>query len=325
MADQQMQGESVEDAVLVMPDIPMDDYPKAEAAPVEKRDATEREPNGQFKTKEVIPGDNAKAAEAAADDDDDWIEEPGEEEGKPNRYRLTEVLDGYKRSKDLETEITKARAQPTFSPEFEAELAETVRTRSTYMDGLKRMHAMQQAPEPDLDLVNPSSTKYDPDAYHQSVLAYRQAHQTRAEIEAHYTEIANRQTQEQEAISRAKWSREQAKLKAIWPEVLANGPAQTKAREALAKHYGIDDAFLQSDLTLDSRIYALAKDALAYRESQAKTAEAVKIVRAKPKVVKGSARQSQTSQQRSSADGMKRLSQSGSLEDAADALSGLLN
>lgn len=324
----QPQGESLSDAVLHMPDIPLDDYKpdpnprEPEAQPI----ARDRDEAGKFRAKEVEPKaiEPAKAAEAPADDDD-YIEEPAEEEGKePVRYKLQEVLTGYKEAKTLRDELTKARTAPVMPAEIESALRETIGAREQYLAGLKQMYAQQNAPAPDLEMVNPNSPKYDPERFHASITAYQQSQQTKAEIESHFKELSDRQSREQEAIRSAKWQREQAKLQTVWPEVLTDKTAQAKAKEALAKHYGIDDAFLASDLTLDHRIYALAKDALAYRESQAKQAEAVKVVRAKPKVVHGSARQNTSTQQRTSQDGMKRLASSGSLDDAVDALSGLL-
>jgi len=328
-ANAQPQGVGLDDAVLHMPEIPMDDYApnpnprEPEAAPLRERDEA-----GKFKAKEPEAKAPAKSVDAKAEapaDDEDYIEEPAEEEGKePVRYKLSEVLNGYKESAKLKEELTKVKNAPVMPAELETALSETIKARQQYLDGLKRTYEQTNVPAPDLDMVNPNSPKYNPEQFHATVTAYQQAQQQRAAIEEHYKELNTRQTQEQEAIRAAKWQREVAKLQTIWPEVLTDTAAQAKAKEGLAKHYGIDDAFLKSDLTLDHRIYALAKDALAYRESQAKSAEAVKVVRAKPRVVHGQARQNTNSQQRASADGLKRLAASGSLEDAVDALSGLL-
>lgn len=327
MTELAQQGETLADAVQAMSDIPMDDHATAAPeAPREDKPAVAREADGRFKAQEQqsdkIQGDNAK--QATAEDEDDWIEEPAEEEGKePVRHKLSDVLAGYKETAKLRDEVAKFKSAPVLPAEIETALGETIKARQSYLDGLRQLHAMQTAPVPDLEMVNPSSQSFNPDAFHASVSAYQQAQQQRAGIEQHFAEVSKRQKEEQEAVRAARLQRETAKLKAFWPEVLTDKAAQAKAKEALSKHYGIDDAFLSSDLTLDHRIYALAKDALAYRESQAKSAEAVKVVRAKPRVIHGSARQSQNATQRASADGFSRLRETGSLEDAASALEGL--
>ena len=330
MSDLLSNDGSVDAAASAMPDIeameranpeiqqpqPPLDQPRSEPEAKANRDRSE---DGKFKAKEPIPGDNAKPVEAQADDDD-WLEMPAEKEGEPpERYKVTEVWEGYKEREKLKAELAKVQA-PIVPAEIESALVETTRERQQYINGLSRLKQMTQPSPPDVEMMNPQNPRYNPEGYYHAVQLYQQGLQTQAALDQHLKEQTDRQNEENTIVRKARWQREQTKLKEVWPEVFADKQTQAKAKEALAKHYGIDEAFLASDLTLDHRIYALAKDALAYRESQAKAAKAVEVVRSKPKLIPGSARQSQTGAQRSSADAMKRLQSSGSLEDAMDAL-----
>ena len=135
----------------------------------------------------------------------------------------------------------------------------------------------------------------------------------RAELER----LQGIQSEQSEALRDAAFSRERAKLLEIWPE-MKDGATANGVRSDLEKHYGIDRATLAE--VIDSRFYAVAKDALAYRAAKAKEAEAVKVVRAKPKLIPGGARSSSNGSSARSADAMGALRKSGSIEAAMDAL-----
>lgn len=315
---------SVDSAAMSIPDSAIEVF----STPPKPRDEIGRfapnEPKPVEALKPAIPGDNAPPkTEAAAEDEDDWLEIVEEEGKAPTRLKVDDVWNGYREAKTLKAEMEKLKSSPVLPQEIEAAVLETTRERGRYMDAIKRAYQYNQPVAPDMDLVNPNSPKYDPDGYYRGVQNYQRAAQERQQLEEHYEQLSQRQTQEQEAVKAARWQREQAKLKEIWPEVLTDKAAQSRARESLQKHYGIDDAFLSSELTLDHRIYALAKDALAFREGQAKAAEAVKVIRAKPKIVRGSARDQQSPTRRAASDARGRLASTGSLEDAAAALDGL--
>jgi hypothetical protein len=328
MTDQQAlpNDGSIDSAALAIPDSALDVFtqPRGDGgrfAPKEPANDVRQQADD---LKATPPGDNAQPkTEAAAEDEDDWLEIVEEDGKEPTRVKVGEVWQGYRRAKELEGEIEKVKAQPFLPEEIENAIVETTRERGKYMQAVQRALALNSPTPPDMDLVNPASPRYDPEAYYAGVQNYQRAAQQRQQLEAHYEQLQQQQAQEQEAVKAARWQREQAKLKQIWPEVLTDKSAQSRVRESLQKHYGIDDAFLSSELTLDHRIYALAKDALAYREGQAKAAEAVKVVRAKPKLIRGSARDQQSPTRRAASDARGRLAQSGSLEDAAAALDGL--
>ena len=91
-------------------------------------------------------------------------------------------------------------------------------------------------------------------------------------------------SQKQEALDDAIWRREQQKLLEMWPEVKEDAYAN-KVREDASKYYGYSG--VEIDSVRDSRQYAVLKDALAYRAMKDAKETAVKVVKAKPKLVKG--------------------------------------
>ena len=103
----------------------------------------------------------------------------------------------------------------------------------------------------------------------------------------------------------------------IWPE-MKDSETANGVRTSLEKNYGIDRKTLSE--VIDSRFYAVAKDALAYRAQQAKQAEAVKVVRAKPKLIPSGARASSNGSNTRATESMAALRKSGSIEAAMDAL-----
>jgi hypothetical protein len=128
-------------------------------------------------------------------------------------------------------------------------------------------------------------------------------------------------TQEQEALTAARRAREQSKLVQFWPE-LRDPAVQRQVRDDAAKYFGIDGGTLDS--VMDARFYAILKTALDHVNGQKQRQQTIKVVRAKPKLVKGSARETASPKAAQYQTGMRSLQRSGSIEDAADALGGLI-
>ena len=191
---------------------------------------------------------------------------------------------------------------------------------ANYTTGLRQLEQMLQPFEPDENLLNPQSPTYDPDTYFsQQQYAKSQKAQLEA-VQAERARVEREVTERQEAVAKARFAREQQKLMQLWPELKEEATANN-VRDQASKFYGLDQQTIDS--VQDARFYAVLKDALAYRAQSEAKKTAVKAVKAKPKLVKGAAR-GQNPKQRRSQEGMDRLSQSGSLEDAMDALDGLL-
>jgi len=320
------QDESLSGAALHMPDIEeleiangdRDDQGRFKANQEEAgRDAEETEEPA----KEADADDPAKEAEADNDDDEDYFELPPAAEGEePQRLKATEVFEGYQRAQDLQAELENVRATAPPPPDYDRAIMEAVEVGQQYLFGLQQLEQQLQPMAPNQDLINPNSPDYDPEMY------FNQQQHAQAQAQQHQHVQAERQRVEQEthqrteAVGRAKFAREQQKLFEVWPELKEEAGAH-KVRDEASRHYGIDEATLNS--VHDSRFYSVLKDALAYREQSAAKETAVKVVKAKPKLVKGKARQGNPANRRSQ-DGLQRLQQSGSLEDARDALEGLL-
>lgn len=264
--------------------------------------------------------------EAPEADDDDYIELPAETEGaQPTRVKLDEVLTGWKESATLKQQLAEARQS---APQLPHEIVEQVTAlqseRVKYQRALETWAQQNQPQKPSMEMLNPASREFDTDGYYIAYKRYEQGVRDMQSAAAEHQRLTEQTTAEQEAMRKSRISREQAEVAKIWPEVLADEKLRVAAKQQLMQHYKIDDAFLNSDVTLDHRIYALAKDALAYRALQGKQAEVAKAVKAKPKLIQGQARSKPSTSSARGADGFKNLRQSGSLDDAADALDGLL-
>lgn len=334
MADQQIQNDGTLDAAtMAMPDIdaitvrdePQEQHQR-EQEPAVRNDGRDdgRDDKGRFKAKEGEAEAPADKQAAAEDDDDPFVEFPADEEGKePVREKLSKVWEGYRRSTELEQELQTAKTaqRPMTAVEVQQAVSETVQAREATIHNLQQLHRMIQPVAPDADLTNPASPAYNPELFYGQLQQYQAAQQRASQI-AQAIQIETQAAQrEQEAITSARMQHEVAKLREVWPE-LAQESVRNSVQTELAKHYGLDQATINS--VADHRFFSLARDALAFRAAKAQEAAAVKKVTAKPKLVPSVARSTQTSQQRAAGEGLSRLRQSGSIEDAAAALDGLI-
>jgi hypothetical protein len=334
---------SLAGAVAAMADIDMDNLVSFDEAanrneglppPQDMQRAREqpRQPDGKFAQQKpgegLIPNHNqAPAAEQAAveelsDLDEQFFELPAEQEGgQPQRLSAREVFEGYRERETLRTELERARQVAPPPVEWDRQMYETVQTRSRLVGMLNTLAQTMMPPKPDINLLNEQSNQYSPGEYHRQVMAHQAAMEKVQHLENARAEQQQVLEQEQAALRNAARIREQAKLRDIWPEI--RDPAvQRKVVADGARYYGLTTQDFEQ--TYDARMYALLKDALAYRDSLAQRQSAVKVVRSAPKLVKAQARNTQGRGQQTFATGMQRLQRSGSVEDAADAIGGLL-
>lgn len=322
---------SIDAALQTMPDIEALEAanPDLQQQPEPTRtNDTIRGDDGRFKAREADAKEvEAKAPDKAAeteDDDDPFVEFPAEEEGKePIRAKLSDVWNGYTKAQQLEKELETAKtSQRTLLPhEVETVVSQVNNERQRVIAQLEQLQRLQQPAPPNMALINPGHPEYNPEEFYRQTQAFQNARMRQSEIAAQIEAQQDASRKEQEALLVNRAQREWAEVQKVWPEYTQSKDAAEKYRSELKANYGFDDATLNS--VMDHRFFALAKDALASRQAKAKEAEAVKIVKAKPKLVSGIARQASTGQQRASQDGLKRLQVSGSLEDAASALDGL--
>lgn len=307
-----------------------------EMAAIRERNARPRDPATQQFTKPQLVTDQQQIQQPvdqvqdqqqaplanASSVDEEMFELPPDREGEePRRIPAREVFEGYQRAEQLAQELEQVRRVAPPPAEWDRQMYETVQVRSKLVQQLEMLERTMLPPAPDSNLINPSSPNYDPGTYHQQQQVYAQAQQRMQLVQQARAQEAQLLSQEREALSRAARAREQGKLIELWPEI--RQPAvQRQVMADAARYYGI----MEQDFStiIDSRMYALLKDALAYRQSQSQRQAAVKVVRSVPKLVKAPARSSQTRSQQTVASGMRRLVQSGSIDDAADVIGGLL-
>jgi len=266
------------------------------------------------------PGEVAETSEVA----EEWFELPPEKEGeKPRRIKAEEVYQGYQEREQLRRELEEARQT---QPPPEA-YDEAINAAVLYTDKLVRTlqfyQQVLQPIEPDMDLLNERSDRYNPSAYHSQVERSRAQHarlQQVAEEIARHEAVRN---QQQQALAKSQYIRERAKLMSLWPE-MKDGNEALKVQSELVQHYGRHGVTWELIGSVhNAAFYALAKDALAYRRSKAAQETAAKVVRAKPKLVRGSARGG-GDRQAQYASATQRLAKSNTVEDAADALGAIL-
>lgn len=299
--------------------------PEEMAKLAEKREAEKvgqqpRAPDGKFTKEQPAPESEAKAAETS-DLAEEFFELPPEKDGEaPRRISAKEVFDGYQEREVLRQQLEQARRQQPPPVEWDRQMLETVQQRTKLVQTIQQLEHLALPAEPDLSLIDENSPRYDPGAYQRQAAAYKAAHNRMTEFHRLRSAHEEQLQQEQNALLEAKKVREQSKLLDMWPEI--RDPAtQRQVVDEAARYYGITQQDFAT--THDARLYAILKDALAYRAGQSQRQAAVKVVRSVPKLVKAQAKDTRAPAQRVQANAMQRLASSGSVEDAALALGGL--
>lgn len=260
----------------------------------------------------------AKTEEAPAEDDDPEFELPPEEEGKdPIRVKLSDMFAGYQEAAKLKSEVEQLRTQTAAIPEeYTTAIQQTIQERSKYLDGLDVLGKII-APK----MPNARDFQGNPEGYFEAMARYELDKSQADAVKAERDRLAERQYKENEQIERAFVARAEADLKRGWPEFVGNEAVQRQAAEGLMKHYGFSKDEVKQ--IIDPRLLFLARDALALRSEKAKQAEAVKVVRAKPKMVRGSAPVTTNTNAAKFEGSMRELTATGSVDAAVAALRGL--
>lgn len=302
--------------------------------------AQDRAPNGQFQAKaseeatkddaKVIDLKTGKPAEEAkvdesVDDEDPEFEIPAEEDGKePVRRKLSQLWEGFERAEKLSKELEEVKTSAQRIPaEYTTQLEETVKTRGDYIKGLEAIARMIQPQRPSLEMLNPNSDKYDPDSYYHLARKFDADTEHLRRARAGIEEENKRQLADTEVLTKAQSARELEKLKAAWPEFDKDQKVRQTVVKEMAETYGF--TLDEINAISDHRHLLVVRDAMELRALKAKQADAVKVVRAKPKLVKGAARSSTTdSKAAARSNAMAELQATGSMAAAAKALSGLI-
>lgn len=319
------QDGTIDSAVLAMPDIETLERSNGHHQPA----PTARDDAGRFQSTKpqeeaaAPPAPDAKAeAQPEAEDDEDYIELPGEgENAAPARHKLSEVLDGWSKAKQLETEVAELRKAPPRPAQYEQELMQTVQARQNLLTVLQELEGTALPPQPSLDLVDPNSVNYNPEHFHRLVTQYQSALQQRQQVKAAREYAAQEQAEQTRILTEAQMERELVKIEKFWPE-WTKAEQRTRIANEIERAYGVPAS--EVGKVFNAGAVQIIKDALAFRNGKAATETAVKAVKAKPKLVRAGAREVQSTRQAQYATAAQRLSQSHSLDDAAEAIGALL-
>lgn len=281
------------------------------------------DPNKIVDLKTGKPPEKAEQEPAAEEDDDMEFEFAPEEEGKePVRRKLSELVDGFERASKLEAELSEVRAQSAHVPaEYTTAVQETVQARGKYLKGLEYVAKLFNPEPPSADLINPAHPKYDPEAYYAAHQQFERTRETIAAVKQEQAAAQREQEEQQGALMRAHLARESQELHKAWPEI-KDKAYSAKVSQDLQKVYGFSAEDIAT--TTNHRMLLVARDALELRALKAKQAEAVKVVRQKPKLVKGAARTTTDTKSAGRSTAMRNLAQTGSVAHAAAALKGLI-
>lgn len=302
-----------------------------------------RAPNGQFAAKDSAetvetenteepakvvdlktgkPAEAKKAEEPAVEDEDLEFELPADKDGEqPKRLKLSQLYEGFEKASVLEKELEETKARfSTVPEEYQTQVRATMETRSKYMESLRVMENFINPRQPPTDMLNPASQNYNPDAYYDAMQRFERDTKALSAIKTDMQRMERAQAEEQSVLMKAHVAREAEALHRAWPE--AKNPETLKSvAKALVKDYGFSNEDIEN--ISDHRQLLVIRDALELRALKAKQADAVKVVRAKPKLVKGAARSSTAPNEAAKANAMTRLSQTGSIDAAAAALKAL--
>ena len=201
--DFQAQGDTIDDAVLAMPDI-VDDAPPAANAP--PRDET----TGQFRARgdNTPPGAskiNAATIEqdAAAEDEDtspvdeEWFEIPAAKPGeKPQRLKAAEVWEKAQSYERVRAELEEARQVQAPPEEYDRAIYESLNQTAALRQRLNHYMRMLAPQRVDHELINEESPRYNPGQYQRQLANAQQRAQELAAIQQEEAGLA-RQQQEQ--------------------------------------------------------------------------------------------------------------------------------
>lgn len=284
--------------------------------------------DGETEDGEAAEGETAEAedkpdAEALADADEDFIEIPTEEGKDPIRAPLSKVLELAAEAATYKAELAKAQQSGPLPEQIQQLVQTTLVERQKYLDALDQWTAANKPVAPDYDLINPHSPKYDPGAYWEAAETYRQRIAQHQAAEAERAKVSKVNEEHAKVLRASEHIAARTALLKQWPELSDQAYAK-QVQTDLERLYGIDSKTL--DQVLDPRFYLLARDALNSHKQKRAEATTAKIVKAKPKLIKGGARDAApTSAKRSASKHFDRLSKTGSVDDATALLESLLN
>lgn len=245
---------------------------------------------------EAAPSDDDTQDEAQqaqpGDDEEQYVEIPGEEGQEPTKLALSELVKAHQELASLNA----GKAEILQRVEQEAVKAQSERIGA--LDNYLRQTAQQMQMflqlaatdyQPDYELKNPDSPRYNPDEFHRQEYEAYQLQRRIAEVQQGLQRAEGQRKALEEHQKAERINAEWAKLEAARPEL--RDPAKADAwvtglRGDLAKYYGMDAEALK-ELVVDHKFFLAAEDAIKFRKAQEKAPEVKKAIEAKPKLVNG--------------------------------------
>lgn len=261
--------------------------------------------------------DEGEKKAAESDDDDPEVELPPEAEGKePTRLKLSELVARATRAAAIEAELTDLKSKPIITPEqWDRSIEGMIASGQQYANALRQWQQTNIPQPPHPALSDPNSQHYDPDSYARQMHAYNREVQRWQDADAERQRVEGEVAQRARAKVAAQVQRHRAMVLEFWPELKSEEAAQRMQRDLIEKFgkYGMTaDLIAEVD---HPAFYALAKAALEGSQEKAVRDQVAKAVQARPKLIKGQARQTAPSNPTRDAD-FKRLAKTGRLEDA---------
>lgn len=270
------------------------------------------------------PAKDAKDAKPdEAEDDEDYIELPPEEEGKePTKLKLSEVIESHRKAQTLEQELGKLRAQPAMTPDVEQIVIQSQQARQTYIANAQQIMQLMQPRLPSQELLDEASPHYNPALYRQQLQQAEAMIQAKNQMKAEADRVSKEHADHEAELQRVRLARVAREVVEFAPEFKDPKSVQ-KFYADVESAYGFKAAEL--DAIGDARVVRVLKDALAGRQSKAAAETVKKAVSAKPKLVRSAARQAPANGKRANlSNALERLSRTGSLDDGARAIEALL-
>jgi hypothetical protein len=269
----------------------------------------------------VEPAVDAAAAETA-EGEDDYFEFPADKEGEaPRKVKLDDVLAAYEELPKLKTELETVRKSAPPPADYVTALQDVVQNRAKYLQGLEVVSQILQPRDPSIEMLNPQHQSYNPDQYYALKSKADQDRAAIANIEAQKKQHQEQQDRQQADLMKYHVAREIEATEKAWPEWKQDATRRNVA-DNLRSTYGFTDQEIGN--IGDHRQLLVIRDALELRALKAKQAEAVKVVRQKPKLVKGAARTTTNPRAAQQSNAMQAHAQAGSVDSAVKALAGLI-
>lgn len=245
--------------------------------------------------------------------------EPEEAGKEPTRVKSDEVFAAYHELPKLRGELEKLKTAPPVPDVYVEEMQQTAAAREKYVNNLAYALSLYEPRQPDRALINPLSERYDPDAFARQMSQYEAESQEYTKRRHHLDGQLELHQQNQQRLALIEKQRAEPKILADWPDL----KDINKRREILDRASNLTGLSVDEiKAHHDPRAWRILKGFLENEEAKTKKAEAVAVVRAKPKLVRGTARATTTTTDSNRNTAMDRFKKSFSIDDAVDALLG---